>query len=230
MNPNGYTRLEETEKRLFRTPVKDMVDFPLVRGSYMYEESVILLNANGTYRCLEVWGNSDSSTTVGMVAGYSTPPLRWLPGPTNDQFDSSTSFFNYRSFPCSIVPYEWTSLEYSPPFVQWSGMFRGVPSGNLRPDVSRITIDPRTGTCLLYAPGMVNPPSSFRSPSATVPIPIPSPAPTPTHTPISDSKSRRDKDIMIAVGVGVGGLLLLLLLFLMGAQRTRRSQGYRAIP
>jgi hypothetical protein len=64
---------------------------------------------------------------------------------------------------CSVVLYDWTSLDKSPPFVRWSGLFAGVPSGALRSDVTRVVIQPKTGSFLLYAPGTVSPRSSFRS-------------------------------------------------------------------
>jgi hypothetical protein len=166
MNPNGYTRLGESERRLFRVAVQDIMDIPLVSGAYRYNESVIVVSADGTYRCLEVWGNNDYTTTVGMVAGLSTPPRTWLPLPMAEQTRRPPhDRFNFDSFPISIVLYEWTSLDESPPFVRWSGAALGVPSGALRRDVSRITVNPIMGTCLLYAPGMVSPPSSFRDPT-----------------------------------------------------------------
>jgi hypothetical protein len=42
----------------------------------------------GVHRCLEVWGNDDRATTVGMVAGTSNPPHTWLSptSPTNERF------------------------------------------------------------------------------------------------------------------------------------------------
>ncbi len=88
MNPMGYSRLEESERRLFGIPVKDMVDFPLVTGAYRYNESVIVVYATGVHRCLEVWGNDDRTTTVGMVAGTSTPPHTWMSStsPANERF------------------------------------------------------------------------------------------------------------------------------------------------
>jgi hypothetical protein len=141
------------------------MDIPLVSGAYRYNESVIVVSADGTYRCLEVWGNNDFTTTVGMVAGLSTPPRAWLPLPMDEKIRQTVVFFNYHLFPISIVLYEWNSLDESPPFVRWSGVARGVPSGALRRDVSRITVNAITGTCLLYAPGMVSPPSSFRDPT-----------------------------------------------------------------
>jgi len=48
MNPGGYTRLDESERRLFRDPVKDLFDFPLV-GNYMYIESVIVVSGASKY-------------------------------------------------------------------------------------------------------------------------------------------------------------------------------------
>jgi hypothetical protein len=44
MNPMGYTRLGESEIRLFQIPVQDIVDFPLVAGTYRYIESVIVVH------------------------------------------------------------------------------------------------------------------------------------------------------------------------------------------
>ena len=40
----GYTRLGESEIRLFQIPVQDIVDFPLVAGTYRYIESVIVVH------------------------------------------------------------------------------------------------------------------------------------------------------------------------------------------
>ena len=108
MNPMGYSRLEESERRLFGIPVKDMVDFPLVTGTYRYNESVIVVYATGVHRCLEVWGNDDRTTTVGMVAGTSTPPHTWLSptSPANERFQ-----FDAPS--CCTIGRRWTRARRS---------------------------------------------------------------------------------------------------------------------
>jgi hypothetical protein len=219
MNPGGYTRLDESERRLFRDPVKDLFDFPLV-GNYMYIESVIVVSGTGAYRCLEVWGNGDNTTAVGMVAGMSTPPYKWLPLPASERVHQ-TARFVFDLFPCSIVMnHDWKYLEYSPPFVQWSGTTSRRPSGTLRSDVSRITIDPKTGTCLLYAPGMVNLPSSFRGPEALPSVTLA----TASLLGSSSTTNTTTNTTMIAVGVGVGVGVLFVVVALVVAVGRRRLQ------
>jgi hypothetical protein len=234
MNPNGYTRLGESERRLFRDQVKDMVDFPLVQGTYMYIESVIVVSGTGSYRCLEVWGNNDNSTTVGMVAGLSTPSHKWLPLPASERVNvnqNPTVRFAFELFPCSVVMNEWMYLEKSPPFVQWSGVTSRAPSGTLRSDVNRITIDPKTGTCLLYAPGMVNPPTSFRDPAGLASV---TPAPGSTSSTSSNSSSAAastgapiSTTVMIAVGVCGGVVVLLLVIAVVAAASRSRVRRIR---
>lgn len=246
----GYTRLGESEIRLFQIPVQDIVDFPLVAGTYRYIESVIVVHAQGTYRCLEVWGNNDQTTTVGMVAGMSTPPRTWLP----PHMAEKTEPFTYELFPCSIVLYEWKWLDKSPPFVRWSGMFHGVPLSALRHDVSRIAIGHKKGFSLLYAPGMANPPSSFRDPATVAPTfrdpatvapatgtsdkglpdrpgpgssdrdPVALAAPTTTVTTVT---SRPDLDPVALAGVIVVSIsaVALLVVILVTASRQRRYEG-----
>ena len=249
MNSIGYTRLGESERRLFRMPVQDIVDFPLgVVGSYRYNESVIVVSANGTYRCLEVWGNDDYTTTVGMVAGQSTPPYTWLPGPIRNQSDadrSNSGFFNYSSFPCAIVLYDWTSLDKSPPFVRWSGMFHGVPSGALRDDVSRIAI---YRSARLYAPGMALLPGSFRDPAQVSPIseqatvglanalgafrdpsqvrPTSEPATVAPTTTTTTTPVRSGPDTaMLVGGVVIGVVIIMMILASIFAKRHKRHAG-----
>jgi hypothetical protein len=225
----GYSRLEESERRLFGIPVKDMVDFPLVAGAYRYNESVIVVYGTGVHRCLEVWGNDDRTTTVGMVAGTSTPPHTWLSptSPTNERFQ-------FDLFPCSVVLYDWTSLDKSPPFVRWSSLFTGVPSGALRYDVARVVIQPKAGSFLLYAPGMVSPRSSFRS--------IQGPAsadhtgltgltglqttsnPAASNAPGSGPVGSSGPDlVVIGVSVGAGLAVLLIIAMFVAVAKRRRS-------
>ena len=213
MNPIGYTRLGESERRLFGVPVKDMVDFPLVSGSYRYNESVIVVNANGTYRCLEVWGNNDYTTTVGMVAGTATPPLTWVQAPVAGKPRQPHEMFTFDLFPCAIVLYDWTSIDKSPPFVRWSGMFHGVPSGALRHDVSRIAIEPKTGSARLYAPGMANPQGSFRDPSQVSPISEPETVATPVRSGPDTAM------LVVAIGGSIGGFILILVIIAAVAKR-----------
>lgn len=223
MNPMGYSRLEESERRLFGIPVKDMVDFPLVAGSYRYNESVIVVYGTGVHRCLEVWGNDDRTTTVGMVAGTSTPSHTWMSptSPTNERFQ-------FDSFPCSVVLYDWTSLDKSPPFVRWSGLFAGVPSGALRYDVARVVIQPKTGSFLLYAPGTASPWSSFRSiqgPTSaglTGLTGLTGPTTTsPTNAPGSGSSGPD----LVVIGVSVGASLAVVLIIVMLVVLTKRRRG-----
>jgi hypothetical protein len=223
MNPMGYSRLEESERRLFGIPVKDMVDFPLVAGSYRYNESVIVVYGTGVHRCLEVWGNDDRTTTVGMVAGTSTPSHTWLSptSPTNERFQ-----FDF--FPCSVVLYDWTSLDKSPQFVRWSGLFAGVPSGALRYDVARVVIQPKTGSFLLYAPGTASPRSSFRSiqdPASAGLTGLTGPTTTsPTDAPGSGPPGSSGPDpVVIGVSVGASLAVVLIIVMLVVVTKRRRS-------
>jgi hypothetical protein len=213
----GYSRLEESERRLFGIPVKDMVDFPLVAGSYRYNESVIVVYGTGVHRCLEVWGNDDRTTTVGMVAGTSTPSHTWLSptSPTNERFQ-----FDF--FPCSVVLYDWTSLDKSPQFVRWSGLFAGVPSGALRYDVARVVIQPKTGSFLLYAPGTASPRSSFRSIQDPASAGLTGPTTTsPTDAPGSGSSG--PDPVVIGVSVGASLAVVLIIAMLVVVRKRRRS-------
>ncbi len=170
-----------------------------------------MVYATGVHRCLEVWGNDDRTTTVGMVAGTSTPPHTWMSpaSPTNGRFQ-------FDLFPCSVVMYDWTSLDKSPPF---------VPSGALSYGVARVVIQPKTGSFLLYAPGTVSPRSSFRSIQDPTGAGLTGPTTTsPTDAPGSGPVGSSGPDLVV-IGVSVGASLavVLIIAMLVVVRKRRRS-------
>jgi hypothetical protein len=133
--------------------------------------------------------------------------------------------FQFDLFPCSVVMYDWTSLDKSPPFVRWSGLFAGVPSGALRYDVARVVIQPKTGSFLLYAPGTASPWSSFRSIQDPTGAGLTGPTTTsPTDAPGSGPVGSSGPDLVV-IGVSVGASLavVLIIAMLVVVRKRRRS-------